>query len=527
MAQKRRAFMRAFINAKLYDRKENAFLVEDGKFLAFGTTDEILGRTDESAEVIDLLGAAVMPGFIDSHCHLLGFGRYLSNVQLHGCRSKEAVYQTLKKRLDSVEPGEWLIGRGFNEELFAVSEMIERTGLDQVSTDIPIAVTRSCGHKMVVNSKALELAGIRENTRVDGGTIDLTHGYLEENAIPVLQSAWPKETADSIRKSILRGQKEMNRYGITAVGSDDFISLCDDWRLVLDVLSKMAYQGELTVRITEQCEFPTVQDFAAFLDDGYTYDVGDDLFRIGPLKLLTDGSLGARTAALFEPYSDAPEKRGYMTMSKDDMRTWMKLAADYNMPTICHAIGDLAVSEVLDQFEDIVLPGNPLHHGLVHCQIMNPEEINRITAMNIDCYFQSLFIDDDAPIVVKRVGERRAASSYPFRTLVEHVCACNGSDAPVETPDVLKGIQLAVTRRSITDEGVMNPNQCMTVEEAIQSYTINGARAFAAEDRYGCLKEGYYADFAVLDQPIIETDPEHIKDIGIRMTVMNGETVYE
>ena len=519
--------MRAFINAKIRGRDEEAFLVEDGIFSAFGSSEEILGKTDKDTEIIDLCGAAVYPGFVDSHCHLLGFGRFLENVQLSSCRSRQQLYDRLKERVSSLREGEWLIGRGFNEETFDEKVLPDRRGLDSVSKDVPIAVTRMCGHKMVVNSRALELAGIDENTTVEGGTIDTEHGFLEENAIPLLQAAWPKETEESIRRAILRGQKEMNRCGITAVGSDDFISLTDDWRLVLKVLSAMAYRGELTVRINEQCEFPNVQEFAKFLDDGYTTDVGDDYFRIGPLKLLADGSLGARTAALFEPYSDEPAKRGYMTMSRDDIRTWVKLAADYNMPTICHAIGDLAVSTVLDVFEDVVLPGNPLHHGLVHCQIMTPQEINRVKAMHIDCYFQSLFIDDDAPILLKRVGEKRAASCYPFRTLFESVIAANGSDAPVETPDVLKGIQLAVTRRSVSDDASMNPDECMDVNQAIDSYTVAGARAFSAEDRFGVLKEGCYADFAVLEQQIETCPKDAIRNIPVLMTVMNGETVFE
>ena len=520
--------MRAFINAVIRGRSENAFLVEDGTFRMFGETADILSAAGKDTETVDLMGAYVVPGFIDSHMHLLGYGRYLETAQLAGSRSAQEVYERLKERLDEIKPGGWLIGRGYNEEQFTHGGMMDKAGLDAVSTSVPIAVTRSCGHLMVVNSKALELAGMNENTVIEGGTVNTETGVLEENAIIRIQEFWPKETEDSIRSSILRGQKELNRYGITAVGSDDFISLTNDWRLVLDVLLKMAYRQELTVRINEQCEFPSIEEFAAFLDEGYTMDVGDDLFRIGPLKLLTDGSLGARTAALFQPYSDDPSKRGYMSMPMDDIHAWAKLAADYNMATICHAIGDLAVNEVIDVFEDIVLPGNPLHHGLVHCQIMNPQEINRVKALNLNCYFQSLFIDDDAPILERRVGKQRAASSYPFRSLYESVTASNGSDAPVEQPDVMKGIRLAMTRESISCQGyAMNKDESLTLDQAIDSYTISGAKAFFADDRIGALREGYYADFAVLETSPETCPAEKVSDIRIMMTVMNGETVYE
>ena len=525
--RRRNKQMKAFIHADLYGRKEDAFLIDGERFCRFGTSEEIEAQLAAEDELTDLHGAFVSPGFHDSHCHLLEFGRYLENVPLHSCRSTEEVCRLLSRRLSELPEGSWLAGRGFNEESFEVPGMPERKDLDAVSKDVPIVVTRICGHKMVVNSKALELAGMDENTVMEGGIVDAEHGFLEETAVTAMHNVMPDETEESIRRSILRGQKELNRYGITAVGSDDFVSLADDWRLVLKVFSSMAYKGELTVRVNEQCEFPSLEEYAKFLDEGYTTDVGDDLFRIGPLKLITDGSLGARTAALKEPYSDDPQKIGYLLMPLEELQKWVELGARFNMPSICHAIGDEAVASVLDLLEEVNLPGNPLHHGLVHCQIMSEDEIQKAIDMHLDCYFQSLFIDDDSAIVFDRVGAKRAEHSYPFKTLYEHVIACNGSDAPVELPNVMKGIELAVTRKSIATGDSMNPSECLSVAQALDSYTVKGAEANAVSDRYGSLKEGLYADFAVLSENPLNCDVTKIHEIRVLMTVMNGETVYE
>ena len=518
---------RLFINAIIWGRTDTAILTEGEKIYRIGMTEELQKEAESVDEVINLNGLFVCPGFIDSHLHLLEYGRYLENVQLHNCTSKQEVLDLLKKQEKKLQEGEWLLGRGFNEGLFEDPQMPTKEDLDQISKERPIAVTRCCGHKMVVNSKALELANMDEDSMVEGGSIDFENGFLEETAITVLHDSWPAETEESIRKSILRGQQELNRYGITAVGSDDFMSITHDWRLVLDVMMKMAYRGELTVRVNEQCEFPSPEEFAAFLDEGYTTDIGDDLFRIGPLKIIAYGSLGARTAALSKDYSDEQGNSGYMVYSRSELETWVKLASDYNMPVITHAIGDRTVREVLNVYDKYVIAGNLLHYGLVHCQIMTPAEIKRTIDLNLCCYFQSLFIDPDAKILEARVGNKRAESCYPFRTLSEHVIACNGSDAPVETPDVMKGLQMAVTRRSLDGTAAMNPSECMDLSQAMRSYTLSGAEAFFASDRIGSLEEGKYADFAVLDRDITKLSAEEIHTAKVMMTVMNGETVFE
>lgn len=512
--------MRGFIHCRLYGTEDNAFLVQDERIVRTGAAEEIEKELGEGDECIDLGGMTVVPGFVDSHLHLLGLGYYLSHVQLKDCRTDEEVIEKVRNHLEN-HHGKWLIGRGYHGH-------ITRQMLDAVSTEVPIALTRVCGHIMAVNGKALEEAGIHEDTVVEGGKITYETGIVEENGILVIHDAEPLPDDQELREYIRAGAQFCNSRGITTVGSDDFLSVVKDPKRILHVFEDMAYREELTVRVNEQCEFDNIKQFAEFLDDGYTTDVGNDYFRIGPLKLITDGSLGGRTAAMSKPYHDDPATSGMMTMEDEDIEMFVRLANRFNMPTICHAIGDEAVQKVLDVFRDNVLEGNPLHHGLVHCQIMRKSQIDQVVRQKLSCYIQSQFIDYDSSMYKDRVGNLLASTSYPFRTLYEGTLVSNGSDAPVEMTDPLLGIQLACTRESISYPGCsMNKEECLSVQQALDSFTANGAAQLFMNDRIGKIEAGYLADFAVLDNDILNMDVNRIAETKVMMTVMNGKTVYE
>lgn len=517
----------AYIHCDIDKHTEDAILVEEDRIVKVGTSDEIEALITEQDEVVDFHGMSVYPGFVDSHCHLVELGYYLDNLMLSGCSSISAVLSLIEKKKAIVQDGEWIIGRGFHEEQFVEKRMIEKKDLDEITTEVPIALTRACGHKMVVNSKVLEIMNIEEDTELEGGQIDYELGFVEETGIHYVQSFIPEPNEKQLKKYIQMGCECMNSYGVTTVGSDDFVSVTKDYKNVLNVFEQMSYQDSLNVRIQEQCEFHDVKEFAGFLDDGYTFDVGNDNFRIGPLKLILDGSLGAKTAALRDGYLDDKKNKGIFCMSDEDIEMYVALANRFNMPTIAHAIGDAALEKILKIFDEQVLEGNPLHHGVVHCQIMSKKQKNRILEKQLVAYFQSLFIDHDANLLKERVKEDLVRTSYPYRSLMEGTLACNGSDAPVEMPNVLKGMQLAMTRTSTLDGTSMNQDECLSMDQAFDSYTINGAQAMFMEDRIGKIEEGYYADFVVLDKNIRECNPEEISAIKVRMTVKGGKVVYE
>lgn len=507
---------RGFINAEIWHHEETAFLIDEGRFVKLGTNEEITKLT-AGDELIDLKGMFVLPGFVDSHMHLAELGYYLSQIQLIDVKGIEEIGEKIQAYRIKNPEAQWIIGRGWDDTRMTRPD---KKMLDAVCPDLPVALTRIDGHVMAVNSKALEAAGIAEETQTEGGTIHYKEGILEENAIAKIQEVLPAPDEKQIRHYIEEGSRLANQYGITTVGSDDFLAITRDYRPVLNVFEQMSYQEALKVRVNEQCEFTDIQQFAAFLDDGYTMDVGNDYFRIGPLKLIADGTLGAATAALSEPYEDHPEAKGIQTLSEDEMQVFTELASNYNMGVIVHAIGDACVDTVLKVFKEYVLSGNPLHSGLVHCQILRQDQIDTIRKMHLSCYFQSLFEEEDARILKDRVGEKRSETCYPFTTLFKGTLASNGSDAPVCMPHVMHGISLAVN-------GAEGIREKMSVEDALVSYTQAGASQLFMSDTIGQIAQGYYADFAVLDKNPLFCDPRELDQIKVMMTVMNGETVFE
>ncbi|MCR4951167.1 MAG: amidohydrolase [Solobacterium sp.] len=511
----------AYINCRIRNSEATAVLVEDSIIARVGTTEEILKEDPE--ETVDLCGMYLMPSFADTHMHLLGTGRYLSELILNGSTLKQ-----IGEKLKKAEPQNgWIIGRGYSENDFDEGEVLNKAFLDSISTEVPIALTRVCGHKMTVNSKVLEIIGISEDYIAEGARIIFATGAVEENAIPMVHNAEPVPDEKMLKEYIRKASAYCNAKGITVCGSDDFLSVVKNYKPVLNAFEQMSFQEEMTVRVNQQCEFNDAKEFSGFLDEGYTMDVGNDFFRIGPLKMLADGSMGAHTAALTKPYLNDGDNAGYLCESEDDIRLFVKLANRFNMATIIHAIGDKAVDTVLKVFDEEVLEGNPLHHGLVHCQIMREDQVKKVLEKKISCYIQTLFIDEDAQLM-KQIPEDLRNTSYPYRTLFEGTIASNGSDSPVELPDPLRGILLAETRTSLKTNEFMEPEtEKMSRTQAIDSYVSAGCRQLFMDDRLGEIREGYLADFIVLDNDIDHCDQETLKKTSVQMTVMNGRTVYE
>lgn len=508
---------KGFIHCQIYNQEAQAFLIDEGKFVKFGTNEEIIRLTGND-ELIDLNGMFVLPGFVDSHMHLAELGYYLSQLQLLGTSSMDSLKRKFESYLKEHEDATWITGRGYDEN--QLGGTIDKQLLDELCPEKPCVLTRVDGHVVVVNSKAIEVAQIDENTEVEGGAVHLETGLLEENAIRLIYDILPQPDGIQLRKYIEKAMALANSYGVTTVGSDDFISMNRDYRIALDTFEKMSYQQALTVRVNEQCEFYSPKEFSTFLDDGYTTDVGNDYFKIGPLKLILDGTLGSCTAALRKPYENNPNNKGILNVSDEDLELYTKLACRFNMGVIAHAIGDEAVQKAIDAFKEIVYEGNMFHTGLVHCQILGQDQIDEIIKMKLSCYFQSLFLEDDIPLLEERIGKERAKTCYPFKTLMENTLASNGSDAPVCMPNVIHGISLAVN-------GVEGAQETLSIQQALDSYTINGAKQLFMDDKIGHLEEGYYADFVVLDQNLLTIQKEEIDQTKVMMTVMNGEIVFE
>ncbi len=517
-----------------------AFMAEDGRFTAVGTNAKILPLADEETVLLDLQGRFVSPGFNDSHMHLLGFGEALGTAQLaEHTDSLAGVLACLKDFLKAhpVHPGRWLTGRGWNQDYFSdVQRMPDRFDLDTVSMEVPILATRACGHCCVINSRALEIAGITAATPApEGGQIGKTEdgepdGRLYDNAIELLEPFFPLPDTEELKDMIRRASKALNSYGITSVQSDDYgVFRGIPVQTVNSVFRELAESGELTVRVSEQANLPGLPGLRAFLDAGYRTGTGDERFRIGPLKLLGDGSLGSRTALLSVPYADAPETKGLSLYPADELMRMISYAHAHGMQVAVHAIGDACLDRLLDAV-DAALKEHPKEdhrHGVVHCQITRADQLQRIRALGMHVYAQSVFLDYDNHIVESRVGKALAATSYSWKTLMDlGVTVSNGSDCPVELPDVMRGIECAVTRTSLDGTGPYLPEQAFTVREALDSFTVQGAYASFEEDVKGRIAPGYLADFTVLQQDPFEVPPEELHKIRVLSCFLGGEKVY-
>lgn len=503
------------------------FAVEDGRFvLAEGAFDE----------TVDLQGAFVCPGFHDSHMHVLSYGQTLTIAPLHlHTNSLEELLSCLRNFPG--RRGGWLLGRGWNQDYFAGEKrMPTRYDLDRVSTEYPICATRACGHALTVNSKALELLGIPDDPiQPEGGQIVLEdgkpNGIFLDNAMEQVQAIIPLPSKADIKAMLRSACTALNARGITAAQSDDYSTFWSlPWQVVNEAYRELEESGELTVRIYEQANFTNLSALRGFVEAGNTTGAGTDFFKIGPLKMLGDGALGARTAFLSRPYADAPKTCGIPVFSQETFDEMIGYAHAHGMQTAVHTIGDACLDRVLLSLDKALAahPRDDHRHGIVHCQITRPDQLQKIAAMNLHVYAQSIFLDYDIRIVEARAGSELAKTSYSWKSLKNlGATVSNGSDCPVELPNVLGGIQCAVTRTCLDgSEQTYLPREAFTVQEALDSFTAGSAYARFDEDTLGRIAPGMLADFVVLGENPFAVSPERINDIPILATYLGGRKVY-
>lgn len=532
----------AYLGGRVYTGElplKEAFLVEEGRFVHVGTNREVEALLQSGDQKIDLSGRFVSAGFNDSHMHLLNFGQSLYGARLAEHTSSLAELLTHLKdclRKDPPEAGGWLIGRGWNQDYFTDAErMPDRHDLDTVSTEVPILITRACGHSCVVNSCVLKLAGISAGTPdPEGGSIGREasgepDGRLYEKAIGLLDSVKPQPGKKEIREMLLLAMREVNRYGITSVQTDDYSAFRTlPFETVNEAYRELEAEGKMTLRVTEQANFTDLSALSAFIEKEKK-ESGSTFFRIGPVKLLGDGSLGSRTAHLSRPYLGSDGEMGFSLFPPEELKALVSLAHENGMPVAVHAIGDACLDEVLDAIEEALEkePREDHRHGIVHCQISRKDQLERIARLKLHVYAQSIFLDYDNHIVERLVPPELARTSYSWKSLKDAgVTVSNGSDCPVELPDVLAGIQCAVTRRSLDGTGPFLSAEAFSVAEALDSFTLSGARASFEEKIKGRIREGMLADFVVLDRDPFETAPEELHSLKVLKTVLGGETVF-
>ena len=514
----------------------SALAVKDGRVAAIGSDEEILALKGEETQTTDLKGRTAIPGLTDTHLHLVIYGRSLSEVDLMGARSVKEVIRRGQEFLknNTLAEGQWLIGGGWNEQLFEDEKrVITRDDLDQISTEIPISFARACHHMEVCNSKALEIAGLVPGQQVEAGEIETVDGrltgVLKEMATRIIRPYYNNLTKDALKKHIEAGVNQLAAYGITTAHADDFIN-ADPYDAVA-AYNELKEEGKLKVRIYQQCRFPGPEGLQEFIDRGYAPRSGDDLYRIGSLKLLADGSLGARTAAMVEDYSDAPGQKGMFNFSDEMFDAMIQTAQKNDMPVAIHAIGDYTIGKCIDAIakaKKIYPQDHNVRHGIVHCQITSADQLKRIAEEEIVAHIQPIFIASDSKIVEARTGER-AKTSYSWKTLKDlGVPIPFGTDSPIETPNPYENIYCAVTRCDLDGkpEGGWRPEEKLTVHEAVEAIPVTAAYSAYQEKEKGTLEAGKLADMVVLSDDIFSIPEEKIKDLSAELTVRGGEIVY-
>ncbi len=516
-----------------------AVAVKDGIITRVGSNEEILALAEAHTKKVDLEGKFALPGFSDSHLHLIYYANTKRKVELSQARSIEEAISLCKAQLQekSKEDG-WLLGCGWNQEDWKVPVFPTKIDLDKISQDIPIAITRTCYHATVINSKAIELLGLnKEIPELSNGIVEVdkngqVNGILRESAQNIVWNYMGVPTLEDLKNRIEDACLDAASKGITAIQTDDFETFTGDTiDLIIKAYHELVSEGRLPVRVYQQCLLRTPEKLQAFLDKGYKTGYEFGLYKIGPLKLLNDGSLGARTAYMREPYHDDPSTKGVALYDPEQLTKMIKMGHENGMQIAIHCIGDAAIEMAVNSFEQVMLesPRTDPRHGIVHCQITDINLIERIKKLNLLIYAQPIFIRADKNIINQRVGEELGSTSYNWRAFADrNMHLSGGSDCPVEKFDTIPNMYCAVTGKNPERDSdpAWHPENCLTVDETVKGFTWEGAYAAFQENERGTISVGKYADMVVLSEDLYQVPEDQIKDIQVKMTIVNGEIKY-
>jgi len=527
-------------NGNIYERPgkfAEALLIEDGVIAAVGSNVDILARRD-GCPVIDCQGQTVIPGFNDSHCHLTMVGLYRRQVPLLDAHSIDEVIRR-GRAFRQDRPylmREVISGRGWHRSTFTEGEIrnLNRHDLDQVSTEVPVIFSSACGHMLACNTKAIERAGITRDWQVEGGLVeqdaDGATGIFHEKARQPILALIPPPTADTLEDAIADAMAEAASWGITSVQTNDLHTTADPDQ-VLQAYQALYASGRGIIRTHHQVSFPSLESFCVYARDVRQNPAFQgDWHSLGPLKLFKDGSLGARSAMVSQAYLDDPQNTGIEVLSRQEAEDWCRLAAELGIPVVTHAIGDRAMAMMLEVYERYFPdPDNPLRNGLIHCQITSHALLRRMAERNIVAYYQPIFLRTDISTMQGRIAPEVQRESYAFKTYqTMGGPVALGTDAPVESLDPFANLYCAIARKDkdgLPESGFF-PEECLSVAEAIDGYTVGSAWAQGMEQRKGRLQAGHLADLVVLDRDPFNCPTETIRDIRPRLTLVGGTVGY-
>ena len=510
-----------------------ALAITRGKIVAVGTAKEIRHWIGPNTEVIELQGRFVMPGFNDAHVHLALASRQLLNVNLEGTRSIAELQQRIRENLMDVEPGEWIIGGGWDHSLLEEKRIPTRAELDAVSTEHPLFLHRVDWHSAVANSFALQLAGItRETPDPPGGEIvrdaeGEPTGWLKDKALDLVTQIIPPFTLERRKRGILLVLEQAARYGVTTM-QDDSIRF-DGWDSYR-ALRELQEDGKLTVRITVMLPFEAPLDrLREMQKEGGT---DDPWLKTGPLKAEVDGSGGSLSAAMFEPFANDPENDGYMKIEPERLRTMVLERDAAGLQMALHAIGDRANRIVLDAYEAASKKNKrrKRRHRIEHVQYLHRDDRDRFRELGVIASMQPCHLLAEIRWTSTILGPEREYEAYALNSLLNAgAVIALGTDYPVEGLNPLRGIYAAVARQFEEGgpQGGWVPEEKISVEDAIQAYTLGSAFAEFEDHRKGTLVPGKLADLIVLSRDLTRVPPQEILRTEVVLTMVGGKIVYE
>ncbi|WP_103107504.1 amidohydrolase [Brevibacillus reuszeri] len=513
------------------NRIAEAVAVKESRIVAVGTNQEIDSWIGKQTQKIDLHGNSLLPGFIDSHLHLTSYGTVKLGVDCKAPHIKtlQHLFAELKALAEHTPKGEWLRASGFNETKIEEQRYPSRWELDAISTEHPIQITRTCSHISVVNSNALELGTITEETPdPDGGRIDrdeegIPTGLLIETAHSRLMQL-AVYTEDEIRQAMVMASADFIAAGITSIHDAGGFGPEN-----LRMLQQAVNADDIKVRVYAMIgALNRSEDFVEkMVQAGVITGLGDERFRIGPAKIFTDGSSSGPTIATREPYASDPDNYGILYFTQEKINEILGEAHKKGFQITAHAQGDRAIEMVLNCIEESLekYPRNDHRHRIEHAGITTPDLLERMKKLKVVPIPNPPFFYEFGDGYVKNYGER-VNHMYPVRDFIDNgIIAAGSSDCPVTHYNPLLGIHVAVNRMSGSGQAV-GANQRITVMEAIKLYTWNGAYASFEENIKGSIEVGKLADLVVLSERILETAKDRIKEIQVDMTVIGGKLEY-
>lgn len=518
--------------------RAQAVAVKEGLIFAVGADEEILPLATSETEITDLQGKSLLPGFNDSHMHLYSYSLTSGMVDLRQLSGIDELRVKLSAYItdNNLNKGNWVMGWGWDQTPYKEKRMPARRDLDAVSAEHPMMLMRTCGHVCALNTPALKAAGIFEKPpAVEGGLVEVDKegvptGILKEKAMELVLSLFPQTDKNVMKFLIVTAAQDFLKAGLTSVQTDDLNAYTGDMSELLQAYKELEEEQQLPVRVTQKLLLPNTEKLDLFLQKGLKTGDGGSHFKIGPLKLLMDGSLGGRSAALSATYSDDPGNSGITIYNREQLEKLVTRAHLNALQVAVHAIGDRAIETVLDVFKKVQEkhPRREARFRIVHASAPRPHMLDRFKEQNIAVDVQPCFVPSDLPFIEDRLGER-AVWAFTYKEFLKRgINLGGGSDCPVEDYRPLLGIHAAVNRQGYDgkpEEGWL-PEQKLTLQEAVYMYTMGSAYNSFDEKLKGSVTPGKLADMVVLSADIEKINPQDIKDLTVEKTIVGGKTEY-